>query len=385
MTATPTPAVEQQTRPLPPRRVIQNTALSLLLPGLGHLRQRQHLLGALLAGGFLATIAASIYHFVVGLTCFETALGAFLFGVLIRSAVMIWGFAAVDTYFRGTAQGDAGRRTKTVANFLLPGAGYLLDRAWLRAASSALVLIVVVYIARLPSRYLPLIFIGFRLITAFGIYQQLVTANFEANRNRPSPPPVDQVAAGQVILLVELMAVTALVGWTLMIQVADYPQLHLDDDDVAIRRRQGTIVVTVPKRNLTLSTPGQGWKIRKGVDGGAFFRARHRLGATLVAGMQPLLPFVRPERYLLALRRQITSAGYHLERQQSLDIRGLPATQLRFSRRAGGMILDRWAIAVPHGRVAYVLLLSCGREICEKLLPSLEKTRDSLRIADTPP
>jgi hypothetical protein len=370
---------------LAPQRVIKATLASLLLPGAGHLLAGYRRIGAVILLAFGLGAAVSLTHLLSGLRTFEDALGAFAFGALLRGVVVVWGFAALDVYLRGMALGDARRRANTVANFLLPGAGYLLARSWMRAGSSALVLIVVVYVGRLPNRYLDLIFVGFQLITAFGVYHQQAMATLEAERDQPSlAPHVDHLPLAQIQLLVQLMAAAALFGWIVLLRMNDVSLLRVVDQDVTVRRRAVGLQVRLEKHQLSFIAMGSGWKHRPGVDGGAFFRARHQLGASLVLGVQPVLPFVRPERYLLAIQRQLESSGYRLERQQSLQVAGLSATQLRLSRTVSGMQLDRWAIVVPRGDVAYVLLLSCGRTICKRLLPALEKSRDSLRIGTAP-
>ncbi|PID37639.1 MAG: hypothetical protein CSA24_01990 [Deltaproteobacteria bacterium] len=367
--------------PAASKTTIRAALVSALLPGLGHLMSGHRRLGAVLGGGFALGAAIAFFHLFSGLAIFESALGSFAFGALLRGLTLLWAFGSLDVYLRGLGLGDASRRANTVANFLLPGAGYLLARSWVRGGSSVLVMIVVVYVGRLPNRYLDLIFIGFQLIAAFGVYHQQAMAQLERERDQPRlVPHVDHLPVVQIQLLVQLMAAAVLFGWIVLLRMNDVSLLRISDDDVVVRRRVGGIAVKLDSHQLSFMATGSGWKHQRGVDGGAFFRARHQLGASLVLGVQPVLPFVRSERYLLAVQRQLEGSGYHLERQQSLQVGGLSATQLRLSRETSGMTLDRWAIVVPRGDLAYVLILSCGREICQRLLPAFEKSRDSLRI-----
>lgn len=363
-----------------PKGILLQTGSSLLLPGLGQLLLGSRAAGAFLSVSFLAGLGLALVHLLSGLRIFESTLGSYLFGALLRALALLWAFAALDTYLRRTQQGNATRRLAVLANLLVPGAGYLLARAWLRAASSLLLLVALLYFARLPSRALDYIYLGFQAITAVGVYHQLAMAEFEARRDLPTPAPATQVPAIQILLLIQLMTAAVLFGWFVQLRLIDYDRFRIGADDVKVTREDGALHVALPSHGLSLAITGRGWQRGKAGDG-SIFRTRHELGATLLLGVEPILPFVRPDAYLRSLRRRMTEQGYRVQNEKTLALSGYSARQLHVSRKlAGDMTVDRWAVAIPRGHEAILLLLSCGRETCQKLLPSLEKTRDSLRL-----
>ena len=330
-----------------PKGVLLQTGSSLLLPGLGHLLVGCRGAGAFLALSFLVGLGLALFHLLSGLQIFESTLGSYLFGALLRALVLLWGFAALDTYLRLTRQGDAHRRMATLANLLLPGAGYLVARAWLRAASSLLLLVALLYFARLPSRALDYIYLGFQAITAIGVYHQLAMAEFEARRDQPTPPAPIQMPATQILLLVQLMGAAVLFGWIVQLRMIDYDRFRIGADDVKLRREDGALHISLPSHGLGLVLSGRGWLRGKAGDG-SIFRTRHKLGATLLLGVEPILPFVRKDAYLKSLRRRMTEQGYRVRNEKTLALSGYSARQLHVSRKlAGDMTVDRWAVALP--------------------------------------
>ena len=74
--------------------------VAAIVPGAGHAVLGQLGLGAALLGAFVVGGALAAWHLARGLALFESPLGAFLFGVLLRGLAILVGFSVGDAYLR---------------------------------------------------------------------------------------------------------------------------------------------------------------------------------------------------------------------------------------------------------------------------------------------
>lgn len=175
-----------------PHEVIRWTLAAALLPGTGHLLRGERRTGGLMAATTLALIALAATQLTAGLSLFESSLGAFVFRAMLRGLALLYGFAALDIYLRATRPQDQGASLKRLAillNLLVPGAGYLVVKAWIRTATGlALLTLILVFAHAGTHRYLDIIYIvmqavmGGRCITTF-------TCSGRATRTKPRRRP----------------------------------------------------------------------------------------------------------------------------------------------------------------------------------------------------
>ncbi|MCC6746229.1 MAG: hypothetical protein IT371_01135 [Deltaproteobacteria bacterium] len=360
------------------------TLLGALLPGAGHLLMGARRLGCALLLGELVGGAAAAWHLASGLQPFESPQGSFLFGVLLRGLLCLHGYAAIDLSFRASDEpgGEGpGRRLALLCHLLLPGAGYVVARLWLRAAPGIGISgLIVVLASRGHHRLLDLIYVGAQLALAAGLYHQLRLREARRLGDTLPPPPRPGVPAAQIVALVAFLGVTVGCGYVVERRMPSYPFEGLTPQDVRVTPSRHGVRVQVPRLELSLIAAGEGWSAEEHRPG-ILFAARHAQGASLLVGAEPIPPFVRADRYVEHLRRRMVDEGFTHQRTLPLLLHGVPAVQLRFTGMQGpSHPIDQWAIAVPRHDFAYVLMVNCHRRQCPALAPQLERTRDSFRV-----
>ena len=214
------------------KRVLRATFGSALLPGLGQLTlaklvPSQRAFGLAMIVLFAGGVAGAVMHLLSGLWLFESALGSFAFGVLLRSLVLIYLFGIVDAYFcalRPDDQDAVLRRRAVGLNMLLPGAGYLLTRTWLRALMGLGVSAMVVFFAVARyHRFLDLVFVGLQLIMGAAMHQQRRIAEADERGTVEPPRPVlDPVAPAQIFVLMAVLVGLGAVGWVIARRMPSY-------------------------------------------------------------------------------------------------------------------------------------------------------------------
>jgi type IV secretory pathway TrbD component len=367
--------------------VITNTLASFVVPGLGHILARKTATGALILLAFGAGLAVAILHLTQGLSPFESKLGGFLFPVLLRGLILLHVFAVFDAYVWGVdPKGDLSlprRRQAVLLNLLVPGAGYLVARAWIRAATGLALLTLVLFFARSGSHpYLDLIFVGMQAIMTVAVYHQMgAAAQAELDKQSRPAPDLPKVPAAQVILL--LAATLAVFGFGYVLQRALPGVTYVTQKDIQVRPGEGGIRFAVPKLGLSMTAAGTDWVANATPTSGLLFEAQHKRGASLMVGLQPIPNFVRKERYLGRVREWMESKSLAFKRSIDLRLGGRDAVQMRF---VGPKQTDHWTVTVPapEQKVAYLVMISCERSVCKSLLPELERTRDSFRLGDGP-
>ena len=366
------------------RRVARATFPSLLLPGLGQLISGERILGGALMAGFAVGAAVAGWHLASGIALLETPLGSFVIAALLRGLAIVYLFGVADGYFTGLDPTDTDarlRRRALLLNVLWPGAGYALARLWLRALTATLVLAIIVYFASVRyQRYLDLVFIVTQLIMGVAVYQQLRI--IEAREERPPRPvPPDPVALAQITALVVAVAAVIGCGYVVQLRMPTDVVSQIDADaDVRIRPRSRGIEVQVAPLAMSMTASGDGWIAQKSSPG-ELFSARHEKNLALRLGTQLMLPFVKPERYVETLRRQMGDNGWTHQETTSHSLGGVRAYQLRFSRPLGrGQHVEQWTVAVPRDGYAVLLLVRGNRVTCNRLRPMLARTRDSIRF-----
>lgn len=378
-------APRQAQAPQPePGRVIAATVAAAVFPGAGHLLLRRLPHAALLFVLTGAGLAAAVLHLTRGLGLFETHVGTFLFPVLLRGLLVLHAFAVLDAYLTAvdTAQVSAPRKRQAVLlNLLVPGTGYLVAKAWVRAATGLALLVLVLFFARTGRHpYLDLIYIGMQAIMAVAVYHQMqVKAAKELEQQGRLPTPLPKVPAAQVLVLVVMTAALAVFGYVLQQALPNRAVTGLTPADIETQASEDGIRFSVPRLGLSMTAAGPGWNA--GSRAARFlFSAEHERDANLRVGVQAIPPFVRTERYLGRVRRWMEQNGLVYQKSLDLKLGKKEAVQMRFATPQGTR--DHWTITVPvpGQKLAYLVLLDCPRSRCHELLPQLERTRDSFRL-----
>ena len=369
------------------RRVNLATFSSLLLPGLGHLRLGRKITGLAMIVGTLLAVALSAIHLYLGLSMFESTTGSFLFGVLLRALVILYGYALVDSYYGALFIDDhhgVRRRMAAALNLLVPGAGYLVAKAWIRAGTGVLVLAMIIVFAGLRyHRFLDLIYIGMQLVMMAAVYQHFRIA--QAKAGVEAPHANDPVGPSQITVFFVIPALLVAMGYVVHLRMPSYDLARVDREEIQIRPSSRGIAVKVPRLELDFSAWGDGW-IAKEYQAGAIFNARHDKNVTLRVGTQIVLPFVQPHRYVEHLRQKMVEGGYTHQKTKRLKLHGRRVYQLRFSRSIGvNQYVDQWTIVAVRAQYAYLMLLECNRMVCKTLVDDLEKTRNSLKLGTLEP
>jgi len=310
---------------------------ALLLPGAGHLLQGARWTGAALAALFASAIATALVHLGIGLSLFESPLGSLLFGALLRASLLIYAFSVLDSYLRSTSQGDPRRRNAVLLNLLFPGSGQLWIGRYAAAATGFGALALLLFIGRNPAPYLDLILVVIQSMAALSVYHQLMQEEQRGPQTPPQPGrPDEQVASAQISVLIVLVTAVIASGWTLKLRWVDYSALSIPAKATKVRRTLRGLKLEVTALALKLEVIGEGWE-RGSQKHGALFRARHRLGASLMLGVDPIEPFVRFDRYLQLLRVRLEEAGYTATTSMKPHQRGgHPRAEATFQRKDGG-------------------------------------------------
>jgi len=371
------------------RRALRATVGSLLVPGLGQILCGARLAGGVIAGVSLTALAVVAWHLAVGVAGFESPLGAFLFRVILRGSAILHAFAVVDAYGRTATPADregANRRLAVGWNLLVPGVGYVVARAWWRAATGLAVLVLLLFFARAGRMpYLDVIFVGMQAVMAGLVYLQLRLASERAAQARGDllPPPGPAVApAAQVLALVAVVVAVIFCGFVVERSLPAAALRGLTKDDLKLSPASGGgLRFEVPRLGLSLDAVGPGWSAAP--DSSEFlFRADHQRGGRLMIGIQQIYPFERPERMLRRLRGWLEQKGLVLQQTKDLVLGGASATRLRFSGDfGGGHAIDHWAVVVPRRGFAFLLMMQCDRQRCDEVAPILERSQNTLALA----
>lgn len=359
-----------------------------LVPGAGHwLLGRRREAGGLFAIQALGLSAVLMHVLGPGLPPFETHLGSFLLAVLMRSLATLHAFSVIDAYFFAIDPLGEGapplRRRAAAANLILPGAGYLLARAWVRASVGLMLLVLFAYFAQAGTHpYLDPIFMAMQALMAATAYRQVRMLEQEQAQARLSPgeplpllPVLRQVQTGQVTAL--LVAVMALVfcGWVMERRLPPGAVTGLGEADIKAEQREDGVYFSVGPLGLTMKAVGPGWSLSPW-QAGTLFQAVHGDEAMVRVGLQLMPAFTHPSRVAARLRQMSEAQGYVFQKSIDRDLNGQAAFQQRFAGRGD----DFWTIAVPRDRYAVVMMLGCRTESCPALEAQLQQTVDSLRF-----
>jgi hypothetical protein len=367
--------------------MLWTTVAAALLPGAGHALCGRWDLAAAVFVSMAAGIAAAVVHLWLGIYRFETPLGAFLFTVLLRGLAILHAFSVIDAHGRAARPADqrgARVRLAVALNLLVPGAGYLVARAWLRAATGFALLALILIFAKAGShRFLDLIYVGLQLLMgAFAYHQTRGGGETEGAAPSRAAPPADVPA--QVVALVVVVAAVVFCGTVVervLPAAVTYGPLS---KDLRLQKTKSGTLLTIPRLGLSLTASGPGWTLRD--QKGAFvFVADHPKGASLMLGVPPIPPFVKRSRCVPRIREWLEGQGLVHQKTLEVTLNGAPAVQMRFSGDfPSGPHIDHWAIAVPRKGFAYLLMMYCARDRCSELAPLLEQSRDSFTLAAGP-
>jgi hypothetical protein len=364
-------------------KVVSATVASAVLPGVGQILLGRRRLGAAILALTAVLVALGGYHLAVGLGFFETKLGSFLFGVMLRAVATLYAFAAIDTYLTGvdpTGKVDPTRRRAAVLNLLVPGSGYLLAKAWLRAATGLLVLGCVVYFARFGRPYLDAIYVAMQLLMGGFVYQQVRLAAAKAaqgddpyTRPKLSPPPVlPKVVAAQIVVLVVVVAAVFGSGMVVLEALPVHGQVSGLEASTSLQKVAGGIRMEVKKLGLTMTIAGSDWSVSQ--DPKEFlFEATHGSGATINLRVGSLPPFVRTDRFHDGVRRRIERNNLEHIKTRQVKLGALEGTRMTFSR-------DHGVVAARRGRVGVIVIFGCKYGNCAEVAALRQRTLRSVKL-----
>jgi hypothetical protein len=368
-------------------KVLRVTIAAALVPGLGHL-----LLGrlstavpvlGLMAGG----VTAAALHMTQGLQLFATHSGVFAFAVMLRGLAILYGFSVVDAYLWALDPAGRGapplRRQAVLANLMLPGLGYLLARAWVRGALALALVGFIVFLASKAHPFADLALMVIQAITGFAVYYQLrVQEERQARRdNRQLPEPMRHVESAQLVILVVLALALVWSGYVMQKRLPPGGLGDLSLGDLRVRTEAGGIHFSAPPLGVSLSATGYGWT-RSRRPAGSLFHATHDLRASLELKIQRIPAFLPDDLLLRRIRRYVESQGFSYRRSQPLRVNDHEATEMRFFGSFSQGRVEQRAVVVPHGKIAYLVLLSCVSESCPKVERQLQRSLDSLKLED---
>jgi hypothetical protein len=364
-------------------KVVSATLASAVLPGAGQILLGRKRFGAAILALTALLVGLGVYHLTVGLGLFETKLGSFLFGVMLRAVGILYAFAAVDAYLTGvdpSGKVDPTRRRAAALNLLIPGAGYLLAKAWLRAATGLLVLVCVVYFARFGRPYLDVIFVVMQLLMGGFVYQQVRLAEAKAAQGDdpyarpklPTPPQLPKVVAAQIIVLVVVVAAVFGGGLVVLEALPVHGQVTGLEKSTSLKKVDGGIHMAVKKLGLTMTIAGSDWSVSQ--DPKEFlFEATHGSGATINLRVGSLPPFVRTDRFHDGVRRQIEGNSLEHRKTRHVNLGGLEGTRMTFSR-------DHGVVAARRGRVGVIVIFGCKYGSCAETAALRERTLRSVKL-----
>lgn len=366
-------------------KVFKTTLAAALVPGLGHLLLGQARSAALLFTVTAAGILTAAWHMTAGLALFETSLGVFLFSVMLRGIAIIQAFAVLDVYLWSVD--PAGRiapplrRRAVVLNMLVPGTGYLLARAWVRAATGLLLLVLVVYFAKAGHPYLDLIYMLMQAIMGVAVYHQLRA--MEAGKgDRPAPlrDPLPEVQEAQIVVLV--MAVAALVwaGYVMQRRLPHSGLSGLTLSDIQVKPGPNSVRFAIPRLGLSMTAAGPGWQPSAPGKGGYLFQAAQQGDADMKVGVQQIPAFLPRDRFLRRVRRWVEDKGFIYKKSTELTLNGAPAVKMQFSGDFSYGRVDHWTVAVPRDHIAFIVMLSCLQQTCSQMEPRLQQTLQSFKV-----
>jgi len=378
---------------------MRTTLAAALVPGLGHLLLGRRLAAGLLAGAAALAVGLPLAHVLQGIPFFDTSLGSFLLGTLLRNAAVLHAFSVIDAYL--SALEPAGehhpprRRLAVILNVLLPGLGYGYIRAWIRTLTGLVLVAVFVYFAMKGHHpYLDLIFLGMQVIMAVAVYRQvriqeqagpggkdMMAAAEAVERRRPMGPlPVHDQGAQVVALVIGVMALVW-VGLVVQLRMLPAQVTGLSVDHITAEPTPRGINFKVSSLGLSMSAMGKGWAASDHQPG-SLFQAVHEGKAMLKVGIQLVPAFMEQERFMARLRRMGEGQRYQFNRIEPLEINGLAARQLSFARQYSGGKLQLSIVAIPRGRFAYVMFFECQEPSCAALRPQLDASRDSFTLSN---
>ncbi len=363
------------------------TLAAALLPGGGYLLLRRRAWAAAFAALELGGAALGVAHARVGLPFFETPQGEFFLAVILRGVAILHAFGVLDAYRLALdPQGLSApplKRRAVLLNVLLPGAGYLLARAWVRAATGLLLLTLVVFFAWYAHPYLDIIFLAMQGVMGAAVFVQLQAqeaAREQEARGVGLTDPPAEVQEAQIVILVVLLAVFVWCGYVAQLRLPPPGLQGLSLKDIQVQPGAEGIRYRVPPLGLQLLAAGPGWTAADH-QAGYLFHAVHARDAFLAMGIQRV-PVLLPEaRLVQRVRAFVEHKGFKLIKTEARRPGGAPALLLRFSGELAEGPVEHAVLAVPHGKVVYLLMLSCKAQSCASLAGQFERTLESFRVA----
>lgn len=362
--------------------------LSLLLPGSAHLLLKRYREGLLLIVCAVAGGLGTALHLFRGLGAFESPLGSFLFGALLRALPVFWGFALVDAGLSAEQAGNRRLRRAVACNLVIPGSGHLLCGSLRRGLMSlGLLALIITFTSARYHRHADILLLAMQLLTAFAILGELRQREQQEREQQGSRSPASAQPAsptiGLVLPAIALVFVSAAVGfagYVVSLRMPDYSFSDVTAEQVRVRSNDHGIAIKVPQLGISLLAAGDQW-VPQEASGGALFTANHAKQIELRLGTEAILPFVKPNRHIDGLRQRISARGFQHVKSKTLALGERQATQMHFSRDIGqGQTLDQWTIALPEKNYIVLLLIQCNRIRCQEALEELERTKDSLRL-----
>lgn len=367
-----------------PARVVRATVAAALVPGAGFWLMGRRRAAAILFTLVAAAVGLAVAHLVVGLGWFESHLGAFLFGVMVRDAAILHAYQVVETYFVGVDPDQTTHprwRLAALLNAVIPGAGYLVARGWIRAATGFLLLVLVVWFAALGTHpFVDAIFFAMQVLMGVLVYMQMKMRLVEQARHAadrgemlPEQPPLPRVPAAQIVILLVVVGAVAVCGLAVEQALPDSGARGIQKKHLSLTQRPDGVRFASRRLGLRMRAHGKGWSAELGKRGFLLW-AEHGDGGEFVRiGIDHIPPFVRDDRYLARLGPKLLTGNQQLERTRPVTLGGADAYELTFSGAQRTYV-------VPRKGFAYIVMMGCQSEPCSGFNARLRMTRDSFQL-----
>ena len=351
---------------------------SLALPGAGHVLVGSLSLGAIIAATFLGIMATAVLHLTSGLAAFDSTRGSFLFACALRAGSILYGFSAFDSYLRRVEPNAFAekRRLALLCNLLLPGAGYIFARNWIRTATGLLITAMVVLFAGRPNRYIDLIYVCTQLIMGITVYHQMAVRDARLDHSREK---ANHTFGGQMASLFAVLVALTATAIVVQMRMPNLDYLRLRESDTDILPTDRGIQVSIAKLGLRFTAIGSGWILDTQRSGEAF-HAQHADGGSLRVAARPLVPFSGITSYVERLRVDQMSAGYIFDSVERKRLGPHTAWHMRLHRTYRGSPLRRETVILPSKNQATLFLFECSAHSCATLQPTFDKTLLSISL-----
>ncbi len=344
-----------------PRSSLVAFLLSLVLPGAGQIYCGKNSRGLWILAIFLPALALTVY-FTLQLGSPDGTAYAFLWGILLRITLFLYGFAFLDAFFTAremTAGTDAfiaeSPRVAAILNLLTRGFGYFYLGQ--RTLGFSIFFGLMLFQGQLAKTAAGGLFLELILAVmgahAYGIARQSEKQILATVRLPAGPTPAKGLPPAIPIGLAVVLAMAYIALVTVGLLLPDYS--HVDQTRARISREAEGVVYRNPAYDIILRVPAS-WTIKNDTPNYILLAVRSDRACSLT--LQPIAwsPLVGLSSFKGQLADQFSKAkdltGEVLDEQPAV-LAGLPARDIRVSVTQGGQLVIEHHIIARNGMTLY--------------------------------